>query len=214
MFSTLVKAQLRAEFRDKTLLLRSFPFVGLILLLFAFAFDPDRGVLKAISPGLWWVVASFAAMFIFTRDSHNKRETNFINQFGLDPQLTFFARVIVNFILTFLVTFVSGLVVVFLFSPDVINIGLIVVISILGTLSLSVIGSIYSPIVRNNSDAGQFLTLIVLPTALPALLAAIQATDAALNSDLSESYKWVGLMAIFTVLYLSAGALACDSLES
>lgn len=214
MLLSLIKAQLRSEFRDRTLLLRSFPFVGLMLLLFAFAFDPDRGVLKAISPGLWWVVATFAAMFIFTRDSQNKRETNFISQFGIESHVTFFARVAVNFTLTFFVTLVSGLAVIFLFSPDITNVLNIVIISILGTLSLSVIGSIYAPIIRNNTDAGQFLSLVVVPVVLPALLAAIQATDAALNSDLAESWRWIGLMSVFVVLYLAAGGLACDSLES
>ena len=51
IFSTLVKTLLKSEIRDKTILARSLPFVGVVLLLFAFAFDPDRGILESIAPG-------------------------------------------------------------------------------------------------------------------------------------------------------------------
>lgn len=211
--AVLVKAQLRAEIRDKTILARSLPFVGVILLLFAFAFDPDRGVLSQIAPGLWWVTTTFAAMFIYVRDAHNKRESKFINQFGLESSTVFLARVIVNFFLTGIVALTSGIFTIFLFSPDISNLIALFVVAILSTLALSTIGAIYSPIVGKLHDSGQLLSLVVIPVLLPALLCSIRATEAAITNANRESWQWISLLSIFVVLFISTGVLASDSLE-
>ncbi|HMS25298.1 MAG TPA: heme exporter protein CcmB [Acidimicrobiia bacterium] len=210
---TLVRAQLRSEIRDKTILARSLPFVGVVLLLFAFAFDPDRGVLSRIAPGLWWVTTTFAAMFIYVRDAHNKRESGFIAQFGIDGSTLFVARIIVNSLLTGVVTVTSGLLVVFLFSPDIENIFALIVIAVLTTVSLSTIGAIYSPLIARLHDSGQLLSLVVIPILLPCLLAAIRATEAAMSGATGECWQWISLIAIFVILFGAAGALAADSLE-
>lgn len=210
---TLVRAQLRSEIRDKTILARSLPFVGVVLLLFAFAFDPDRGVLSRIAPGLWWVTTTFAAMFIYVRDAHNKRESGFIAQFGIDGSTLFVARIIVNSLLTGVVTVTSGLLVVFLFSPDIENIFALIVIAVLTTVSISTIGAIYSPLIARLHDSGQLLSLVVIPILLPCLLAAIRATEAAMSGATGECWQWISLIAIFVILFGAAGALAADSLE-
>ncbi len=210
---TLIGAQLRAEIRDKTILVRSLPFVGVVLLLFAFAFDPDRGVLSRIAPGLWWVTTTFAAMFIYVRDAHNKHESKFISQFGIEGSTIFLARTIVNFVLTGIVTIVSGVLVVFLFSPDIENIFAIITIAVLTTLALAAIGSIYSPLVARLHDSGQLLSLVVIPVVLPVLLAAIRGTESAISGATRECWQWTSLIAIFVVLYIAVGALAADSLE-
>lgn len=213
MLFSLAKSQLRAEIRDKTILARSLPFVGVVLLLFAFAFDPDRGVLARIAPGLWWVTTTFAAMFIYVRDAHNKRESKFISQFGIDGSTLFLSRVIVNSFLTGIVTLISGIFTLFLFSPDISNPFVLLVIAVLTTVSLATIGAIYSPIVAKLHDSGQLLSLVVIPILLPALLSAIRATEAAIESATREAWQWTSLLAIFTVLFISVGALAADSLE-
>lgn len=199
--------------RDKTILVRSLPFVGVVLLLFAFAFDPDRGVLSRIAPGLWWVTVTFAAMFIYVRDAHNKHESRFIEQFGIDGSTLFTARTIVNSFLTGIVTVISGVLVVFLFSPTIENLFPIIVIATLTTIALSAIGAIYSPLVARLHDSGQLLSLVVIPIVLPVLLAAIRGTEAAIGGATRECWQWTSLIAIFVVLYVAVGALAADSLE-
>ena len=199
IFSTLVKTLLKSEIRDKTILARSLPFVGVVLLLFAFAFDPDRGILESIAPGLWWVTTTFAALFIYVRDAHNKNESKYISQFGIDGS-TLFATI-------------SGVLTLLLFSPSIGNTHLVFLIGILMTVSLATIGAIYSPLVAKLHDSGQLLSLIVIPILLPGLLCAIRATEAALDSSPRQSLGWITLLAIFTVLFLAAGTMASDSLE-
>ena len=174
IFSTLVITLFKSEIRDKTILARSIPFVGVVLILFAFAFDPDRGILERIAPGLWWVTTTFAALFIYVRDAHNKKENSFISQFGIDGSTLFLARVAVNTILTGIVAFVSGIFTLLLFSPSINNFGLVILIGTLTTLALSTIGAIYAPMVGKLHDSGQLLSLVIIPILLPALLCAVR----------------------------------------
>lgn len=209
----LVLAQLKAEIRDKTILARSLPFVVLVLLLFAFAFDPDRGVLSRIAPGLWWVTVTFAAMFMFIRDAHHQQEARFISQFGFDGHVVFFARVIVNAVLASVITFTSGVGVIFFFSPEISGVVVLIFVSVMGTISLSAVGAIYAPMVSKLHDSGQLLSLVVIPVAIPALLASIQAADAAIGGAMREAWNWSALLSLFAGLFIAAGALASDSLE-
>jgi|GEM_PF-5877453 len=213
IFSKLVSTLLKSEIRDKTILARSLPFVGVVLLLFAFAFDPDRGILERIAPGLWWVTTTFAALFIYVRDAHNKKESSYISQFGIDGSTLFLARVSVNAILTGIVALISGALTLLFFSPAINNVHFVLLIGVLTTLSLATIGAIYSPLVAKLHDSGQLLSLIVIPILLPGLLCAIRATEAALDSSPRQSLGWISLLAIFTVLFLAVGTMASDSLE-
>ncbi len=213
IFSTLVRTLLKSEARDKTIFARSLPFVGVVLLLFAFAFDPDRGILERIAPGLWWVTTTFAALFIYVRDAHNKKESNYVAQFGIEGTTLFLARVCVNFILTGIVAAVSGVLTLLFFSPTLANLHLVLLTGFLTTLSLATIGAIYSPLVAKLHDSGQLLSLIVIPVLLPALLCAIRATEAALDYSPRQSLGWISLLAIFSLLFLASGTMASDSLE-
>jgi heme exporter protein B len=213
MIGRLVRAHLIGEWREKSLLARSLPFVGITLLLYAFAFDPDRGILPRISPGLWWVTTTFAAMFVFARDGHNTTTTKFISQFGLEGHIVFVARCISYFVLVFIITVISGGAIIILFAPHISHVAALIVIAIISTISLSAIGAIYAPLVSRNNDAGQLLSLVVIPIMLPCLLAAIQATETALNGSTRECWGWTSLIVIFAALYVSVGALAADSID-
>ena len=43
------------------------PFAVLVLMLFAFALDPDRGVLERATPGLFWVAVLFSSVLTLQR---------------------------------------------------------------------------------------------------------------------------------------------------
>ena len=46
---------LRIEARSRVTAQQILPFGLIVLLLFAFALDPDRGILRRVAPGLFWV---------------------------------------------------------------------------------------------------------------------------------------------------------------
>src|SRR6266545_501686 len=58
---------LRIEARSRVTLYQVLPFGAVVLLLFAFALDPERGVLTRVAPGLFWVAVLLAALLAVSR---------------------------------------------------------------------------------------------------------------------------------------------------
>src|SRR5947199_2459111 len=58
---------LRIEARSRVATNQVAPFAVMVLVLFAFALDPDRGVLSTAAPGLFWVAVLFAALLAVQR---------------------------------------------------------------------------------------------------------------------------------------------------
>ncbi|MEA2685706.1 MAG: heme exporter protein, partial [Actinomycetota bacterium] len=53
---------LRIEARSRVGVNQVVPFALLVLVLFAFALDSDRGTLAKVGPGLFWVAVMFSAL--------------------------------------------------------------------------------------------------------------------------------------------------------
>src|SRR5262245_64753753 len=58
---------LRIEARSRVTLYQVLPFGLIVVLLFAFALDPSRGVLSRVAPGLFWVAVLLAALLAGAR---------------------------------------------------------------------------------------------------------------------------------------------------
>src|SRR5207237_2717824 len=58
---------LRIEVRSRVATNQVAPFAVLVLILFAFALDPDRGVLGRAAAGLFWVTVLFSALLAIQR---------------------------------------------------------------------------------------------------------------------------------------------------
>ena len=58
---------LRIEARSRVTLAQVLPFGGIVLLLFAFALDPDRGILPRVAPGLFWITVLLSALLAIGR---------------------------------------------------------------------------------------------------------------------------------------------------
>ncbi len=58
---------LRIEARSRVGLNQIAPFALLVLILFAFALDPDSGVLDKATPGLFWVAVLFCGLLAIQR---------------------------------------------------------------------------------------------------------------------------------------------------
>lgn len=209
---TLVLSMLKSQLRNKTLAFRTFPFVALILFIFAFAFDPASGIIEDISPGLFWLSVLFGSTFIFTSQMENRSESKFLASYGIDPVTIFFARVILNLILILSLAIYSGILTIALYSPPLDHVAILFLIVGVTCVALSAVGAIYTPLVAKAKDAGQLLSLLVIPVLIPVFLGAIKATENIFDLGLGDSWSWIGLIAIFSALYLSAGALAASSI--
>ena len=209
---TIVLSVLKSQIRNKSLAFRTFPFVVLILFIFAFAFDPDSGLIEKVSPGLFWLSILFGSTFVFTSQMENKSESKFFSSYGIDPVTIFFARIMINIVVIFVLAIFSGIITIILYSPPIANIGLLLLVITSTTIALSSVGAIYTPLVARAKDSGQLLSLLVIPVLIPVFISAIKATEIIFSISLGNVWPLIGLTTIFSALYLSAGALAASSI--
>ena len=62
-----LEKDLRLEMRSRVVMAQVIPFGVLVLVLFAFALDPDRRILGEATPGLFWLAVLFSTLLALQR---------------------------------------------------------------------------------------------------------------------------------------------------
>jgi heme exporter protein B len=206
---------LRIEARSRVATQQIAPFAVLVLVLFGFALDPDRGVLTRAAAGLFWVAVLFSALLAVQRSfavesADGGRDG--LRLSGLDPAGIFLgkaAAVALQLVVLQLLLLVG---VVVLYDTDLDGPGLLVLTSLAATVGLAAAGTVYGVLAAGLRVKETLLPLLLLPVLAPVLLAATRAWEAALGLGLDDGGQWVQLLVVFAVVYSAFGVLAFGSL--
>jgi heme exporter protein B len=204
---------LRIERRSKVGLQQIVPFAVLVIVLFAFALDPDRGVLTRAAAGLFWVAVLFSALLAVQRSqtvegADGVRDA--LRLSGLDPAGVFLGKAVAVAVQLLLLELVLGTGVVLLYDVDVDGAGTLAVTALAATAGLSAAGSLYGALAAGLRVRETLLPLLLLPVVAPVLIAATRASESALTGTSFEvsPEAWLGLLGVFAVLYVGFGVLA------
>jgi len=206
---------LRIEARSRVTAEQILPFGLVVLLLFAFALDPDRGVLRDVAPGLFWVTVLLAALLAVSRSfaieaANGARDG--LRLSGLDPAAIFLGKAAAVAVELLALEAVLSVGVIVLFDVALGSIAPIVLGAFLATVGIAATGTLYGVLAASSGARETLVPVLLLPVVSPVLLAATRAWEAAIDDVPSESWPWIGLLAIFAVLYTSIGTLAFGSL--
>jgi heme exporter protein B len=205
---------LRIEARSRVATNQVAPFAILVLVLFAFALDPDRGTLKQATSGLFWVAVLFSALLAIQRSSAIETADGARDQLrlsGLDPAGIFLGKVAAVTAELLALEVLLGAGVAILYNADVRGIPMVVGTCVLATLGLAAAGTLYGSLSAGLKVRETLLPLLLLPVAAPVLLAATKAWQAALAGG-TDGGAWMRLLGVFAVVYLTFGVLAFGSL--
>jgi len=202
---------LRVEVRSRVVLNQVAPYSLLVLVLFAFALDPDSGILARATAGLFWIAVLFSALLAIARSFAVEAadgNSDGLRLSGLDPAGVFLGKVgaVTVQLLVLEVVLFAGVVV--LYDPSVQGPALIVATALAATVGLAAAGSLYGVLAAGLRVRETLLPLLLLPVLAPVLIASTQAFEAAFDGDLTQGWPWVGLLAVFAAAYLMFGALA------
>lgn len=204
---------LRIERRSKVALQQIVPFAVLVIVLFAFALDPDRGVLTRAAAGLFWVAVLFSALLAVQRSqavegADGVRDA--VRLTGLDPAGIFLGKAMAVAVQLLLLEVVLAAAVVLLYDVDVDGIGTLVATMVAATAGLAAAGSLYGALAAGLRVRETLLPLLLLPVVAPVLIAATRASESALTSTSFEVSPgdWLGLLGVFAVLYIAFGLFA------
>ena len=210
--ATLVAGKdLRIETHSRVTVQQVLPFGLVVLLLFAFALDPDRGVLRRVAPGLFWVTVLLAALLAVSRSfaveaEHGARDG--LRLSGLDPAAIFLGKAGAVAVELLVLETVLAAGVVVLFDVSLGSIGPLVLAAGLATVGVAATGTLYGVLVASSGARETLMPVLLLPVVSPVLLGATRAWEASIDGALSDAWPWIGLLAIFAVLYTAIGTLA------
>jgi heme exporter protein B len=202
---------LRIERRARVATNQVAPFAILVLVLFAFALDPDSGVLERATAGLFWVAVLLSTVLAVQRAFAIETTDGLADALrlsGLDPAGVFLGKTAALILQLLLLEVVLLIGVAVFYSTELTGAGLLAVASLAATIGLAAAGSLYGVLAAGLRVRETLLPLLLLPVVAPVLIGATRAFESALQGTPGEGWPWCGLLAVFAAIYVAFGLLA------
>jgi heme exporter protein B len=206
---------LRLERRTRVTSSQLLPFALLVLLLFAFALDPDKRILGQSTPGLYWLAVVFCTLLAIQRAFTIETADGVADALrlsGLDPAGIFLGKAagIAMHLAILQIALVAG--VALFFHADIHGPLLLVATCAAATTGLAAAGTLYGVLSAGLRVRDTLLPLLLFPVFAPVLIAATQAFAAAYEQSSGSGWKWFGLLATFALIYVAIGLFAFEPL--
>ena len=202
---------LRIEARSRVTLYQVLPFGAIVVLLFAFALDPDRGVLAQVAPGLFWVAVLLAALLAVSRsfavETANQARDG-LRLSGLDGSAIFLGKAMAIALELLALEVVLGTAVALLYDVDLHSPALLVLAGLAATGGVATTGTLYGVLAAGLRVRETLVPVLLLPVVAPVMLGATRAYEAAIDGVPSDGWPWVALLALVAALYTGLGMLA------
>ncbi len=204
---------LRVELRSRVTTNQVAPFALLVLLLFGFAFDADRGVLERATPGLFWLAVLFSALLATQRAFAVEAvdgTRDALRLSGMHPAGILLGKglAVAAELVVLQVVLLAGVAV--LYGSDLGGAPLLAATCAASTIGLAAAGCLYGALAAGLRVRDTLLPLLLLPVVAPVLVAATRAFEDALGTVGVDGWAWVSLLAVFAAVYTALG-LACAS---
>jgi heme exporter protein B len=206
---------LRIEGRSRVVTNQVLPFAVLVLVLFAFALDPDRGVLARAAAGLFWVAVLFSALLAIQRSfalEASDEARDGLRLSGLDPAGIFLGKGLAVAAQLVVLEAVLTIGIAVLYGSELEGPLLLAATALLATVGLAAAGTIYGVVAAGLRVRDTLLPLLVLPVVAPVLLASTRAWEAGLQGVPGEGWSWLRILGVFAVVYVAVGIAAFGSL--
>ncbi|MCU0465461.1 MAG: heme exporter protein CcmB [Anaerolineae bacterium] len=198
------RKDLRAELRSRELVASMALFAALCVLTFSFALELDREARESVVSGVLWVTVTFSAILGLNRSLSGERESSGLDAVLLAPiprASLYLGKLLANFSFTLAVSLIFLPVMTLLYNQPLLNPWLVVVLA-LGAFGLTSVGTLLAAMTVQTRARDALLPIVMLPTALPALLAAVNATNALINeADASLWQGWLALLLVIDIFY-------------
>lgn len=204
---TIFRKDLRAELRSRELIASMALFAALCVLTFSFALELDRIARDSVVSGVLWVTVTFSSILGLNRSLSGERETSGLDAVLLAPiprVALYGGKVLANFVFTFTVSVIFLPVMTVLFNQPLLNPWLVLTL-VFGTLGLTSVGTLLAAMTVQTRARDALLPIVMLPAALPALLAAVKATNLMIGGGSDTLWVgWLWLLVVIDLFYLAA----------
>ncbi|MDP6473903.1 MAG: heme exporter protein CcmB [Alphaproteobacteria bacterium] len=173
--------------------------------LFPLGVGPESALLERIAPGVLWVCALLATMLSLGRMFDEDFEDGSLEIIALGPlplELVVLAKALAHWLITGLPLMIAAPVLAVLLNMSTEGFAVLMISLLLGTPTLSLIGSVGAALTVGLRRGGVLISLLVLPLYVPVLIFAVGAVEGAI----------FGLGEQANLLILAGGLLAALAL--
>ena len=186
-----------------------------VAVVFSLQMDLPSGQKQWVVGGMLWLAILFAGVIAVGRSFTSEREENCwegLLLYPIPPSTIYLAKLTVNvFALAALQCVLIPLFAVLCDAPLLARPGAMLLVAVLGNLGIAAIGTLLGALaaaVRNNRYV---LELLVLPMAIPVVLAAAEATRLQLEGNIdAQWWRSVQLLGAFAVVFVVVGIVLFD----
>ena len=176
-----IRREIALGLRQKGEVLTPLVFFMVIASLFPLGVGAESGLLLRMAPGVLWVSALLAAMLSLPRMFATDYADGSLEQMVLSPTplaLLVLSKALAHFLLSGLPLVLMAPVLGLQFGLDSRALGILMLSLLLGTPTLSLIGSIGAALTLGVRGAGVLLSLLILPLYIPVLIFGAGAVEA------------------------------------
>jgi heme exporter protein B len=204
---------LAAELRSRELISAMLVFALLVILIFNFALDLDPKTRGSVTSGVLWVTFAFAGTLGLNRSMATEKDRGCLDGLLLTPvdrSAIYFGKSIGNLVFMLLVEAIVLPVYTILYSVNLFNPGLIMVI-FLGSIGYTAVGTLLATMSVHTRTRDILLPILLFPLAIPVLIAAVKASAGFLtNSPFEEIKLWLNLIIAYDVIFMAVAFMTFD----
>lgn len=213
---TVLAKELRCEFRTRELLTTTVVFVLMVVVLFSFSFDPSDAEARRFGPGLLWIAFLFAGSLMLHPSFAREQANDTIYALRLAPVEPFailLGKILANFLFLMLAELLLLPVFGVLYNVRLLPVlDRLLLVMVLGTLGITVTGTVFSAIAAQARMRELLLPLLLLPVLTPVLLASTEATIALLSDVPELPTVWMTFLVGFDIVFFTATWLVAEYL--
>jgi heme exporter protein B len=195
-----------SEWRTRETMSSMLFFALIVILVFSFSFSMDQDAARQLIAGIIWVAFTFTGIIGLGKSFTSELQNDCLESLQMCPApkgAIYLGKVAANFLFMFSVEILLFPLFVLFFNLDVIEaVGTLLIIFFLATLGLAAVGTLFSALTVQIRAREVMLPVLLLPLAVPVMIAAVEATRGALSGDPFSFYsQWIQLLIIFDIIF-------------
>lgn len=208
---TILWKDILSELRTRDIVVSVLVFALLVIVIFNFAFEPER--VGLVAPGILWVALTFAGVLGLSRSFVLEKDNDCLEGLMLCPVdrgVIYFGKMLgsLTFILVVAVIVLPIFFILFnlpIFRPE------LVLIVVLATIGFASVGTLFSALAVNTKAREIMLPILFFPIVVPVIIAAVKATGLVLAGESWDSLSpWLQVMVAFDIIFIVVSSLVFE----
>lgn len=198
---------LYSEWKTRQVLTTMIIFAGLVIVVCSFAFDPSNNTMKAVIPGVIWVIIVFSGILGLNRSFLSEQKNDNMHALltaPLDPASIYLGKFIANLIMLLIVEIVALPFLFLLFDfREMGSFPYFILVLFIGSFGFVAIGTFLAALAANSRSSEMLLPIMLFPLVSPILIGAVQATKIILTNieKLPNAISWIQLIGGYNIIF-------------